>query len=68
MTQAQKDKVTDRAVNIIAVIITAILTGAVTWGATVQRVSYVEREISDIRPILMRIDRTLSTLEQSGGR
>ena len=66
MTQAQKDKVTDRAVNIIAVIITAILTGAVTWGATVQRVSYVEREISDIRPILMRIDRTLSMLEQCG--
>ena len=66
MTQAQKEKATDRAVNIIAIIVTALVTGAVTWGATVQRVSYVEREISDIRPILMRIDRTLSTLEQSG--
>ena len=66
MTQAQKDKVTDRAANIAAIIITALVTGAVTWGATVQRVSYVEREISDIRPILMRIDRTLSALEQFG--
>ena len=34
MTQAQKDKVADRAVNIIAIIVTALVTGAVTWGAT----------------------------------
>ena len=64
MTQAQKDKTMDRAVNIAAIIVTALVTGAVAWGATAQRVSYVEREISDIRPILMRIDRTLSAMEQ----
>ena len=65
MTQAQKDKTMDRAVNIAAIIVTALVTGAVAWGATAQRVSYVEKEISDIRPILMRIDRTLSAMEQS---
>jgi hypothetical protein len=66
MTQAQKDKTTERLINIGVIIGTAVFTAAITWGATVQRVSYVEAEIAEIRPILMRIDRTLSALEQCG--
>jgi hypothetical protein len=52
--------------NIVVIIATALVTGAITWGANSQRLTYLEREVSDIRPLLMRIDRTLSTIEQSG--
>ena len=62
MTQSQKESI---GVNITVIVITAIITGAITWGANSQRITYLEREIADIRPILMRIDRTLSTIEQS---
>jgi hypothetical protein len=62
MTQSQKESV---GVNITVIVITALVTGAITWGANSQRINYLEREIADIRPILMRIDRTLSTIEQS---
>jgi Tfp pilus assembly protein PilN len=63
MTQAQRESV---GVNILVIVITALVTGAITWGANAQRITYLEREVSDLRPILMRIDRTLSTIEQSG--
>jgi hypothetical protein len=63
MTQAQKESF---GLNVIIIIVTALVTGAITWGANSQRIDYLEREIADIRPILMRIDRTLSTIEQSG--
>ena len=62
MTAQQKESV---GVNITVIVITALVTGAITWGANSQRINYLEREIADIRPILMRIDRTLSTIEQS---
>jgi hypothetical protein len=63
MTQAQKENI---GINVVIIIATALVTGAITWGANAQRITYLEREVSDIRPILMRIDRTLSTIEQSG--
>jgi hypothetical protein len=63
MTQAQKESI---GVNLLIIVVTALVTGAITWGANAQRITYLEREISDIRPILMRIDRTLSVIEQSG--
>jgi hypothetical protein len=63
MTTAQKESF---GLNVIIIIVTALVTGAITWGANSQRIDYLEREIADIRPILMRIDRTLSTIEQSG--
>ena len=63
MTQAQRESV---GVNILVIVITALVTGAITWGANAQRITYLEREVSDLRPVLMRIDRTLSTIEQSG--
>jgi len=63
MTQAQKESI---GMNIVVIIATALVTGAITWGANSQRITYLEREVSDIRPLLMRIDRTLSTIEQSG--
>jgi len=63
MTTAQKESF---SLNVIIIIVTALVTGAITWGANSQRIDYLEREIADIRPILMRIDRTLSTIEQSG--
>ena len=63
MTQAQKESM---GLNIVVIVVTALVTGAITWGANNQRITYLEREIADIRPILMRIDRTLSTIEQSG--
>jgi hypothetical protein len=63
MTAAQKESALG---NLIIIAITALVTGAITWGANTQRITYLEREIADIRPILMRIDRTLSTIEQSG--
>jgi len=63
MTQAQKENV---GINVVIIVITALVTAAITWGANNQRITYLERELSDVRPILMRIDRTLSTIEQSG--
>jgi hypothetical protein len=65
MTQQQKDRWAERAVSTAIIIATALLTGAATWGSVSQRIFYLEREIVDIRPILMRLDRALSVIEQS---
>jgi len=61
VTEQQKSSI---GYNLIAIVLTAIVTGAITWGANAQRITYLEREISEIRPVLLRIDRTLSNIER----
>jgi hypothetical protein len=64
MTQNTKSITGTVAVNLLTILATALITGAITWGANNQRLEYMEREIQDIRPMMSRIDKTLSAMEQ----
>jgi len=64
MTTQQRENMSAWFLNALLILATAMITGAITWGANNQRIVYVERELQDIRPVLMRIDRALSSIEQ----